>query len=75
MRKGLVLARVGTVPPKKVLIEIRSIEGVLDAYAVFGRFDIVVFIEAENYNQLKEIASDIAKVEGMKGTETLVHGD
>lgn len=52
-----------------------TVKGVLDAYAVFGRFDVVVFIEAEDYYKLKDIAAEVAGVEGIKSTETLVHGD
>ncbi len=75
MRYGLVLVKVGAAPPLTILEGIMDIEGVLDAYVVFGRFDIVVFIEAEDYYELKDIAGRIAGIEGIKSTETLVHGD
>jgi hypothetical protein len=75
MRYGLVLARVGAIPPKMILEEIKSIKGVIDSYAVFGRFDIVIFINAENYYKLKDIAAAITNINGIKNTETLVHGD
>ena len=75
MRYGLILVRVGAASPQKTLEGIRGIEGVLDAYAVFGRFDIVAFIEADDYYKLKDVAGEVAGVEGIKSTETLVHGD
>lgn len=75
MRYGLVLLKIGAAPPLEILEGIRGIEGVLDAYAVFGRFDIVVFIEAEDYYGLKDVAAKVAGVGGIKSTETLVHGD
>lgn len=75
MRYGLVLVKIGAAPPQKIIETIKGFEGVLDAYAVLGRFDIVVFIEAEDYYKLKEVAAKIAGVEGIKSTETLVHGD
>lgn len=75
MRYGLVLVTSGASPPQKIVEGIRKLEGVLDAYVVFGRFDIVVFIGADDYYQLKDIASKIAGVKGVKSTETLVHGD
>lgn len=75
MRKGLILVRTGATPPAKILEEINKVEGVLDAYAVFGRFDIVVFVEADDYYKLKDLAAKVAMVEGIKSTETLLHGD
>jgi DNA-binding Lrp family transcriptional regulator len=75
MRMGLVLTKVGSIPPKRVLASVRGVKGVADAYAVFGRFDIVVFIQADDYFKLKDIAGDIARIEGIKSTETLIHGD
>jgi uncharacterized protein with GYD domain len=75
MRYGLVLVRVSATQPQKTLKLISGIGGVLNAYIVFGRFDIVVFIEAGDYYKLKDIAAEIAAVEGVKSTETLVHGD
>ena len=75
MRYGLVLVKVGAASPLGILEGIKGVDGVLDAYVVFGRFDIVVFIEAEDYYELKDIAGKIAGIEGIKSTETLVHGD
>jgi uncharacterized protein with GYD domain len=75
LRYGLVLVKVGAAPPLSILEGIKGVGGVLDAYVVFGRFDIVVFIEAEDYYKLKDIAGKIAGIEGVKSTETLVHGD
>ena len=75
MRYGLMLVKIGAAPPLEILEGIRVVEGVLDAYAVFGRFDIVVFIEADDYYELKDVAAKVAGVEGIKSTETLVHGD
>jgi DNA-binding Lrp family transcriptional regulator len=75
LRYGLVLVKVGAAAPLEILEGIKGVDGVLDAYVVFGRFDIVVFIEAEDYHELKDIAGKIAGIEGIKSTETLVHGD
>ena len=75
MRNGLILVKLGATPPQKILESIRGVGGVLEAYAVFGRFDIVVFIEAEDYEKLKDVAAGVAGVQGIKSTETLVHGD
>lgn len=75
MRYGLVLVKIGDIEPRKIVAVVGEIEGVLDTYAVFGRFDVAVFIGADNYYKLKDIAAEVAGVEGISSTETLVHGD
>ena len=75
MRYGLVLIKIGNSRPGTVLDWVSNVKGILDIYAVFGRFDLVVFIGAEDYYGLKDIAAEVARVEGVKSTETLVHGD
>ena len=75
MRYGLVLIKIGNSRPGTVLDWVSNVKGILDIYAVFGRFDLVVFIGAEDYYGLKDIAAEVAGVEGVKSTETLVHGD
>ncbi len=75
MRYGLILVKIGGAEPGKIVAVIGKIRGVLDAYAVFGRFDVAVFIGADDYYKLKDIAAEVAGVEGIKSTETLVHGD
>ena len=75
MRYGLVLVTIEVASPKKIVEKIRSVEGVLDVYDAFSRFDIIVFIEAEDYYKLKDVAAEVAEIEGIKRTETLVHGD
>jgi len=54
-----------------VVKEARKIPGVTDAFSVFGRFDVAVFIEAEDYDKLREIASKVNAIPGVKSTETL----
>lgn len=75
MRYGLVLVKIGNSRPGMVLDGVSNVNGVLDVYAVFGRFDVVIFIGAEDYYRLKDVAAEVAGVEGVKSTETLVHGD
>jgi DNA-binding Lrp family transcriptional regulator len=75
LRYGLILVKIGAARPIEVLEEIRKIRGVMEAYPVFGRFDLAVFIEGEDYYKLKDVAADVAGVKGIKSTETLVHGD
>lgn len=72
MVKACVLIK--SVPPKveKTLEQVRAMGEVRKAYIVFGRWDIVAFIEAPNYERLRDAASRINSLEGVRSTETLV---
>jgi len=50
---------------------VRRIEGVVDAYPVYGRFDDVVFLEADDYRALLEQSGRVLQIPGVKSTETL----
>jgi len=58
MRYGLVLIKIGNSRPGTVLDWVSNVKGILDIYAVFGRFDLVVFIGAEDYYRLKDVAAE-----------------
>ena len=53
---------------------VRKIPGVAEAYAVLGRFDDVVFLEAKDYNEILDVSHRVAAVPGVKSTETLPEG-
>ena len=61
------------VPTKanRILNAISKISGVRKAYFTYGRFDIVVFVEAEDYKKLRKITTNINGIEGIRSTETL----
>jgi uncharacterized protein with GYD domain len=41
------------------------------AYFTYGRFDVAVFVEVDNYKELRELTSQINDVAGVRSTETL----
>jgi uncharacterized protein with GYD domain len=47
------------------------IEGVKKAYPTYGRFDMTVFVEVEDYKKLRAITTKINGIEGIRSTETL----
>lgn len=57
---------------KAVYEEIRSIGGVANITAVFGRFDLVAMIKALDLKDAAEILGRIRRVNGVTGTETLI---
>jgi nitrate reductase NapAB chaperone NapD len=52
--------------------EIKSLEGVANITAVFGRFDLVVMIRALDADAASKLLSTIRKVDGILSTETLI---
>lgn len=68
------LFRTGSRVPKAVNIanQLKTIDLVTDAYAVYGRFDIVAFLEGKNEKQLLKSFYDATKLEGIVSSETLI---
>jgi DNA-binding Lrp family transcriptional regulator len=58
---------------KSALESIRKIEGVTRALGVFGRYDIVVMLQAKDLDEAMEtVLSKIRTTEGVIDTETLI---
>jgi len=66
------LARATAKAATTVPEEAKKIKGVTDAYPVFGRFDLTVFLEAKDFEELKSAALKVNAIAGIKSTETLV---
>ncbi len=62
-----------TVPTRveEILTSIKARNEVKKAYIVYGRWDIVAFIEISDYKQLKFLTSEINSLKGVRSTETL----
>nr|MDO8098570.1 Lrp/AsnC ligand binding domain-containing protein [Candidatus Njordarchaeota archaeon] len=56
----------------KVLEAVKGAKGVLRAFAVYGRYDIVAFVEAPNFTSVIKIAEKINATKGIKSTETAI---
>ena len=57
---------------KAVYEQLKSIEGVANITAVFGRFDLVVMIRALDLDAGSKIIAKIRSVEGVTATESLI---
>lgn len=55
--------------------EAKKIPGVKEAYPVFGRYDVAVFIDVADFQRVKETAVKVGQLEGVRSTETLPEGD
>ncbi len=71
MKNGCILIRLKPGKVKETLESVRKIEGVVTAFLVFGRYDLVAFVEAEELEDLFDIAIEINSLEGTESTETL----
>jgi len=58
---------------KSVKEEIAKIKGVKKVYAVFGRYDLIVLLEAPTLEELSATITDkIRGIEGVQSTESLI---
>lgn len=71
MKNGCILVRLKPGKVKESLDDIRKIEGISTAFLVFGRYDLVAFIEIEDLEELFEISIKMNNLDGVESTETL----
>jgi len=62
------------VPPKcdNLLSEISQVRGVKKTFLVYGRADLVVFMEAIDFDGILDIIARIHLMDGVRSTETLI---
>ena len=66
-----ILLKVVPTEANMILDSVRKVDGVRKAYFTYGVFDLAVFVEVEDYKQLREITTQINCIEGIRSTETL----
>jgi len=71
MLNACILLKVVPTRADVILKRVNEIKGVRKAYLTFGRFDLVVFVEVEDYKDLRTITTEINSFEGVRSTETL----
>ena len=59
---------------KATLEGVRKVENVVKAFPVYGRYDIVAFIEAPDFKAISEASGKINATKGVKSTETAIEG-
>ncbi len=73
MVEAIVLINTDIGAEEDVLKELGNIEGVLEAYIVYGVYDIVAKVTAPSTESLKEIiSSKIRKIDKVRSTLTMV---
>ncbi len=53
----------------------KKMRGVLDAYPIFGRFDVAVLIKGRDFKDIASTAAKVGAIEGIRSTETLPEAD
>jgi uncharacterized protein with GYD domain len=71
MLDACILLKVVPTKANKILNAVNEVVGTRKAYFTYGRFDIAIFVEAEDYKKLREITTKINSIEGIRSTETL----
>jgi len=71
MLNACILLKIVPTKANAILSAVRAIDGVRKAYPTYGRFDIAVFVEVEDYKQLRAVTTKINGIEGVRSTETL----
>ena len=70
MPKACILIKTVPTATDKILDRVRKTGGVNKAFPVFGRCDIVAFVEAP-YDEIGKISTVINSIDGVRTSETL----
>jgi Lrp/AsnC family transcriptional regulator of lysine biosynthesis len=58
-----------SIPTQRISEKLKKL-GVLKVYEVTGRFSIVAFVQADDFNKLNQILENIRSIDGVIQTET-----
>ncbi|MFC1967975.1 Lrp/AsnC ligand binding domain-containing protein [Chloroflexota bacterium] len=76
MVRGYVLIRLIPGFEAGALSRIRATKGVLEVHPVFGHWDAIAIAEAKSLHELSSlVVSQVRGIQGVQGTETLIHGE
>ena len=59
-------------PKKFIAARLKRINLVYESFPVSGQFDAVAIIQVENLRQIKDVTTNIQKINGVERTETMV---
>jgi DNA-binding Lrp family transcriptional regulator len=59
-------------PKKLIAVRLKRVNLVYESFPVSGQFDAVAVIQVERLAQIKDVATQIQKINGVIRTETLV---
>ena len=59
-------------PKKLIAARLKQVDSICESFPVSGQFDAVAVIQVENLIQIKDITTEIQKINGVERTETMV---
>ena len=59
-------------PKKLIAARLRKVNSISDSFPTSGQFDAVAIIDVKELAQIKEVANQIQKINGVERTETMV---
>jgi len=59
-------------PKKLIAVRLKRVKLVYESFPVSGQFDAVAVVQVENLVQIKDITTEIQKINGVERTETMV---
>ena len=59
-------------PKKLIAARLRKVKSVYDSFPVSGQFDAVAIVDVDELAKIKEITTEIQKINGVERTETMV---
>ncbi len=59
-------------PKKLIAARLRKVPSVSDSFPTSGQFDAVAIVDVEQLGEIKEVAHQIQKINGVERTETMV---
>ena len=59
-------------PKKLIAARLKRVDSISESFQVSGQFDAVEVIQVENLIQIKDITTEIQKINGVERTETMV---
>ncbi len=72
MAIGFVLIKTAPAAERDVYNIVKDIEEVTEVHSLFGEYDLIVKLQAENFNNLGQAVVDkIRSIEGVEDTKTL----
>jgi nitrate reductase NapAB chaperone NapD len=72
MLKACLLVKTVPVKGNAIQEEVSKIRGVKKVFQTYGRADMVVFIEANDFDDVLDIIARIHLLDGVRSTETLL---
>jgi DNA-binding Lrp family transcriptional regulator len=72
MVKAFVMLNVDLGCEKDVLKELRRMNGVVEAYVVDGVYDVVVVLEAEGLDDLRNVILKVRSMDNVQSTLTMI---